>query len=236
MDTVIPEMRRDSDQNSSAGPRDNRHRPAGEKQAAAALPALRHVLLPGLHGGDDRHHRCGREPRRAGFHLAGVPRDLLLPAFPQEGSPYVWTQLAFGRPLAAVNSVIYWISNPIWVGGSLTIVSFAAIEEFFGPVGGAWKYVYAAAFIWFTIGAAVVSLQYGKWVPTLGAWARGVVLAFFVFSVILYAARHGVHGFGGHAFLPTYAIFIAVVPVLILQLRRPRSAVGGRRGDDQPPA
>jgi amino acid transporter len=31
----------------------------------------------------------------------------------------------------------------------------------------------------------------------------------------VYAAKHGVHGFGGHAFLPTYAIFIAVVPVLI---------------------
>ena len=41
------------------------------------------------------------------------------------------------------------------------------------------------------------------------------MLAFFVFSVILYAAKHGIHGFGGHAFLPTYAIFIAVVPVLI---------------------
>lgn len=37
-------------------------------------------------------------------------------AFPQEGGPYVWTRLAFGRPLAAVNSVIYWVSNPIWVG------------------------------------------------------------------------------------------------------------------------
>jgi len=56
-------------------------------------------------------------------------------AFPQEGGPYVWSRLAFGRPLAAINSVIYWISNPIWIGGSLTIVSFAAIEEFFGPVG-----------------------------------------------------------------------------------------------------
>ena len=56
-------------------------------------------------------------------------------AFPQEGGPYVWSRLAFGRPLAAINSVIYWISNPIWVGGSLTIVSFAAIEEFFGSVG-----------------------------------------------------------------------------------------------------
>ena len=136
-------------------------------------------------------------------------------AFPQEGGPNVWTRLAFGRPLAAVNSVIYWISNPLWVGGSLTIVSFAAIETFFGNVGSGWKYAYAVVFIWFTIGTAIASLRYGKWIPTLGAWARGAVLAFFAFSVILYAAKHGVHGFGGHAFLPTYAIFIAVVPVLI---------------------
>jgi amino acid transporter len=133
-------------------------------------------------------------------------------AFPQEGGPYVWSRLAFGRPLAAINSVIYWISNPIWIGGSLTIVSFAAIEEFFGPVGGPSKYVYALGFIWFTIGTAIVSLRYGKWVPTLGAWARGAVLTFFVVSVGVYAARHGVHGFGGHAFLPSYAVFIAVVP------------------------
>ena len=115
-------------------------------------------------------------------------------AFPQEGGPYVWSRLAFGRPLAAINSVIYWISNPIWIGGSLTIVSFAAIEEFFGPVGGPWKYVYALGFIWFTIGTAIVSLRYGKWVPTLGAWARGAVLTFFVVSVAIYAARFGAGG------------------------------------------
>jgi glutamate:GABA antiporter len=40
------------------------------------------------------------------------------------------------------------------------------------------------------------------------------VLLFFEVSVFLYAAKHGVHGLGGHAFLPTYAVFIAVVPVL----------------------
>jgi glutamate:GABA antiporter len=136
-------------------------------------------------------------------------------AFPQEGGPYVWSRLAFGRPVAAVNSVIYWISNPIWVGGSLTIVSFAAIEAFFGNVPGGWKYVYALVFIWFVIGTAIVSLQYGKWVPTLGAWARGAILTFFVITVIIYAAKHGAHGFGGHAFLPTYTVFIAVVPVLL---------------------
>src|SRR5580693_10357552 len=35
-------------------------------------------------------------------------------AFPEEGGPYLWSRLAFGRPVSAVNSVIYWISNPIW--------------------------------------------------------------------------------------------------------------------------
>jgi len=135
-------------------------------------------------------------------------------AFPQEGGPYVWTRLAFGRPLAAINAVIYWVSNPIWVGGSLTIVSLAALGTFFTPISGPWQYVYALVFIWFTIGTAIISLQYGKWVPTLGAWARGAVLVFFEVSVVLYAVRHGLHGIGGHAFAPTYAIFIAVVPVL----------------------
>ena len=135
-------------------------------------------------------------------------------AFPQEGGPYVWTRLAFGRPLAAINAVVYWVSNPIWVGGSLTIVSLAALGEFFTPISGSWQYVYALAFIWFTIGTAIISLQYGKWVPTLGAWARGAVLVFFEVSVVLYAVKHGLHGIGGHAFAPTYAIFIAVVPVL----------------------
>jgi amino acid transporter len=51
-------------------------------------------------------------------------------------------------------------------------------------------------------------------VPTLGAWARGLIITFFAITVIVYAAKHGVHGLGGHAFSPTYAVFIAVVPVL----------------------
>jgi amino acid transporter len=135
-------------------------------------------------------------------------------AFPEEGGQYVWTRLAFGRFVSCVNSVIYWVSNPIWVGGSLTIVALATIGEFFTPLTGISKYLFALAFIWFTIGTAIISLRYGKWVPTVGAWARGAVLGFFTISVIVYAARHGVHGFGFGDFSPTYAVFIAAVPVL----------------------
>jgi amino acid transporter len=148
-------------------------------------------------------------------------------AFPEEGGPYIWTRLAFGRGVAAVNSLIYWISNPIWVGGTLGITALATVEEFFnkgnslpGPkiLGGATllDVVFVLAFIWFTVIAAIVSFRVGKWVPTTGAFMRSVLLGFFTISVVIYAIKNGIHNtFGGGTFLPSYAIFIAAVPVLV---------------------
>ena len=34
-------------------------------------------------------------------------------AFTEEGGCYVWTKLAFGRAVACVNTVMYWLSNPV---------------------------------------------------------------------------------------------------------------------------
>jgi glutamate:GABA antiporter len=148
-------------------------------------------------------------------------------AFPEEGGPYIWTRLAFGRRVAAVNSVIYWVSNPIWVGGTLGITALTTIQVFFNQgnhlpgskiVGSATllDVLFVLAFIWFTVIAAIISFNVGKWVPTIGAFMRSVLLGFFTISVVIYAIKNGIHdAFGSHAFLPSYAIFIAAVPVLI---------------------
>ena len=32
-------------------------------------------------------------------------------AFPEEGGPYIWVRLAFGRLAGAVNNFLYWITN-----------------------------------------------------------------------------------------------------------------------------
>jgi amino acid transporter len=137
-------------------------------------------------------------------------------AFPEEGGPYVWTRLAFGRLPAAINSVLYWISNPVWVGGTLAITAMAAANAFFfsTPISGAPEYLFGLAFIWVAITAAILSLRIGKWIPNIGGIVRVVILGFFMVSVIIYASKHGVHGFGGHAFLPSYAVFIALAPLL----------------------
>ena len=52
-------------------------------------------------------------------------------AFPEEGGPYVWVRLAFGRAAAAVVAVMYWVDNPIWLAGTLSITAMAAFSTFF---------------------------------------------------------------------------------------------------------
>ncbi|MEY9846562.1 amino acid transporter [Streptacidiphilus sp. BW17] len=136
-------------------------------------------------------------------------------AFPVQGGPYVWTRLAFGRFTAGLNQVLYWISNPVWVGGSLCIIALTTWEQFFTPLPGLWKYAAGLVLIWIGAFAVVQSVRVGKWVPIAGAVARIVLLGFFLVSVVVYAIEHGVHALPSGQFAPTYVGFVGLVPVLI---------------------
>ena len=49
-------------------------------------------------------------------------------AFPEEGGPYQWVKFAYGRLPAGIASVLYWITNPLWLGGSLSFIAFEAFS------------------------------------------------------------------------------------------------------------
>ena len=151
-----------------------------------------------------------------------VPQALLFAelgtAFPQEGGPYMWTRLAFGHLAGAVNNFLYWVTNPVWVGGTLAFSMITAIEVFFNngnSFSTPWFFVITIIFIWVTVLAAIMSLSYGKWLPTAGAFARFILLGFFTIAVIIYATKHGVHGLSAGNFKPSEAGFVALVAVLL---------------------
>jgi amino acid transporter len=140
-------------------------------------------------------------------------------AFTQEGGPYEWTKLAFGRFHAGIAAVFYWITNPLWVGGSLAFVATTAwntSNDFTNiGAGSVADYLFKLFFIWFSIGVAIISLKRGKWIPTAGGFARVIVLGFFTITVAVYAAKHGVHGIAFHDLKPTSAVFLGLVPYLL---------------------
>jgi amino acid transporter len=141
--------------------------------------------------------------------------------FREEGGSYIWTKLALGRPIASVNAVMYWISNPIWLGGSLTITAYATFQTFFWDPSGdstvisrTVQLVFGILFIWTATWSAILSFGVGKWIPTIGAWVRVLLLSVFTLTVVAYAVKNGVHGVSLGDFKPTSIVFFAAVPVL----------------------
>jgi glutamate:GABA antiporter len=139
-------------------------------------------------------------------------------SFPEEGGPYEWVKLAFGRVQAGIFAVFYWITNPFWVGGSLAFTAVAAIDsEWFHVGSGSFlDYLLKIVFIWLTIGVAIASLDRGKWIPNVGAMGRAFLVALFALTVVIYAIKNGVQdGLVGSDLAPSVGGFLTIVPIAI---------------------
>lgn len=152
-----------------------------------------------------------------------VPQALLFAelgtAFPQEGGPYLWTRLAFGRLAGAVNNFLYWVTNPVWIGGSLTASCVGAVALFFtngDSLSTPMTYVVALVFVWVTILTAIASFRVGKWVPTAGAFARFLLLGLFTIAVIIYGFKHGAQGLSSVSdYKPSVSGFVILIGLLL---------------------
>ncbi len=142
-------------------------------------------------------------------------------SFTEEGGPYEWVKLSFGRFQAGIAAVVYWASNPFWVGGSLAFIASAAWSASSMPalgvdhLGSVGDFVFKLLFIWFSIGVAIAAIEKGKWIPNAGAIARVLVLGFFTLTLVIYAAKNGVEGFAAGDMKPTLAVFFALTPLIL---------------------
>jgi glutamate:GABA antiporter len=154
-----------------------------------------------------------------------IPSGLLFAelgtAFPEEGGPYLWARLAFGRFVGAVNNFLYWITNPVWFGGTLATLSIATYEIFFndGNTLPTWGfYLFGLVFIWIGTFSAILSFSVGKWIPISGAFARFLLLGFFTVSVVIFAIQNGVNGVHPGDFGISYAGFVALIGLIMFSL------------------
>jgi amino acid transporter len=138
-------------------------------------------------------------------------------AFTGEGGPYEWVKLAMGRAWAGFNTMLYWITNPLWVGGSLAFTASAAWSVGISHIGtgSVADYVLKMIFIWVSILSAIISFRVGKWIPTVGAILKVALVGFFAITAIVYAIKHGVQGGIASGLSPTTSGFLAIVPLIL---------------------
>lgn len=127
--------------------------------------------------------------------------------FPQEGGVYIWCKMAGGRYFAALASLLYWMSNPLWIGGTLSVTVIIAIATFFygdpnAQVGGSvltntiFRILVALIFIWGITWSAILALRVGKWLSVIGSYAKFALLG--LLTVMALAFFFGGHSTGEH--------------------------------------
>jgi len=144
-------------------------------------------------------------------------------AFPAEGGIYTWARMAYGRLPGELTAILYWISNAIWIGGSLAAVTIAAVNAFFlepngkGDVGTIGSIIIGLIFVWLCIGISVVSLKHGKWAGNIGAWTKAIAVLGFAIIVVASLIKHGVPAgiADAHSYVPSISGFLAVVGSII---------------------
>jgi amino acid transporter len=152
--------------------------------------------------------------------------------FTQEGGMYEWCKLAGGRVFAALGAMLYWISNPLWVGGSLAVGAIAAIKLFwFGSLSYTFggntttdaivEIIIALVFIWGVTWSAITSLKFGKWISVFGSYVKLALLTIFVVLAIAFIATGRSHGTNLNPtnLVPSNfgLIVSAILPIIIFQ-------------------
>jgi glutamate:GABA antiporter len=140
-------------------------------------------------------------------------------AFPVEGGPYEWARMSFGRPAGAVTAILYWLSNPLWVGGSLTAATIASINGFIvtKPLGTTAEIIVGLVFTWVTVAIAIIAFRIGKWGPNIGTFVKIAVAAIFTVLFIAFLIKHG-HPAGASTasdLKPTLNGFLTAIGILV---------------------
>jgi amino acid transporter len=138
--------------------------------------------------------------------------------FPVEGGPYVWTRMAFGRLAGSYTAIIYWMSNPVWIGGTLAATCVAAINSLIltEPMSTGWSIVVGLVVVWVTVMLSMIEMKYGKWTGIIGAVVRLLTLVVFLALVAVFLVQNGKpEGTIGVSDLkPTLLGFLAVIGLL----------------------
>ncbi len=140
-------------------------------------------------------------------------------AFPAE-AVLCWCRMAFGGLFGEVATMMYWLSNAVWLGGTLTAVTIGVIDVFFTPKHAlnTWEsIVVGLIFTWVTILLSVINLKYGKWTGNIGTGLKGITMAILVILTIVFLARHGLpKGIApASSYTPSVTGFLAIIGVIV---------------------
>ncbi|WP_439105642.1 APC family permease [Congregibacter sp.] len=103
-------------------------------------------------------------------------------SYPEQGGIYTWVRNAFGSRWASRITYCYWVNMALWLPTMFILVAGVANRLFELEASLTTQIVIAMTVTWLTVGANLVALRFGKWIPNIGAIAKFLLYACLIFG------------------------------------------------------
>jgi amino acid transporter len=138
-------------------------------------------------------------------------------AWPDEGGIYVWVREAFGPRLGTVTAWLYWVNVALWAPSVFVLFSGTLKSVFWPSLSSTGEMWIVLAMIWVMVGIGVLPMWLSKWVPSLSAALKVIVLLLLGIAGAAFMIKNGAaNSFAPKQFVPTWNLdTLAFMPVII---------------------
>jgi amino acid transporter len=138
-------------------------------------------------------------------------------AWPDEGGIYVWVKEAFGPMWGSVTAWLYWVNVALWAPSVFVLLTGTIRSVYWESMSTNTEMVLVLILIWVMVAIGVLPLWLSKWIPSLSAVLKVVVLVILGIGGVAYMMQNGAaNSFALSEFKPTFSSdSLAFLPVVI---------------------
>lgn len=137
-------------------------------------------------------------------------------AWPEEGGIYVWVREAMGPRVASVTAWLYWVNVAYWAPSVFVLFAGTLAAVFWPSMSLLWQEIIVIALIWVVVGVGILPLVLSKWVPSVSAALKVIVLGALGVMGVAFAIKNGVaNSFAPSEWVPSWSGTWSYLPIII---------------------
>jgi amino acid transporter len=140
-------------------------------------------------------------------------------AWPEEGGFYVWIREAFGPRWSSICGWLYWINVAYWAPSVFVIFAGTLSVVFWPSMSQTAAEIMVIVLIWVIVGVCIVPLRLAKWVPSVSAAFKMIILLVLGVAGAAFAIKNGAaNSFAASKWSISWSGNYSFVPIIIYSL------------------
>ncbi|HQJ26552.1 MAG TPA: APC family permease [Thermoleophilia bacterium] len=137
-------------------------------------------------------------------------------AWPDEGGIYVWVREALGPRVGSITAWLYWVNVAYWAPSVFVLFAGTLAAVFWPGMSLLWQEIIVVALIWAVVVVGILPLTLTKWVPSVSAAVKVIVLVALGVVGAAFAIKNGTaNSFALSEWKPTWSGTWSYLPIVI---------------------